>query len=62
MLNFFKNFLVKLLLLPFFALLAVILLIVFLLSPEFKLFKDKTYNKRGKYGYEEKNKDYEPFY
>jgi hypothetical protein len=68
MFNYFKNFLAKLCLVPVLALLGGFFLLFFLILPQFKLFKDKdkvrpwSFNRRGKHGYEEKNKDYEPFY
>ena len=67
--NYFKNFIVKLLLLPVLALLGAVFLLIFLLVPQFKLFKDKekvrpwTFNKRGQHGNQkEKDKEYEAFY
>jgi hypothetical protein len=66
MLNYSKNFLAKLCLVPILALLGAFFLLFFLILPQFKLFKDKvrpwSFNKRGKHGREEENKDYEPFY
>ena len=68
MLNYIKNFLVKLLLVPIFALLGCIFLLIFLLHPQFRLFKNNrpwTFTKtRGKvYGEQKaKDKDYEAFY
>ncbi len=68
MLNYSKNFLAKLCLVPVLALLGGFFLLFFLILPQFKLFKDKekvrpwSFNRRGKHGSEEKNKDYEPFY
>jgi hypothetical protein len=68
MANYIKNFIAKLLLLPLLALLGGFFLLFFLVSSQFKLFKDKSkvrpwsFTKRGKYGNEEKGKDYEPFY
>jgi hypothetical protein len=54
-----KNFIAKLLLLPILALLGMLFLLVFLLAPQFKLFREKkvrpwSFTKRGKHGYEEK--------
>jgi hypothetical protein len=40
MVSYLKNFLVKLLLLPVFALLGVLFLLLFLIAPQFKLFRD----------------------
>ena len=65
MLNYFKNFFAKLLLLPILALLGAMFLLFFLITPHFKLFKDvehwrKKY--RGNYGDQKENKDYEAFY
>ena len=69
--NYLKNFLAKLALLPVLALLGGFFLIFFLFVPQFRLFKDKnpkhwrdsTKNTRGKYGNQkEENKDYEAFY
>jgi hypothetical protein len=60
MVNYIKNFIAKLALLPVLALLGGFLLIFFLVVPQFKLFKDKSkvrpwsFTKRGKHGYEEK--------
>jgi hypothetical protein len=66
MFNYSKNFLAKLCLLPVLSLLGLLFLLVFLLAPQFKLFKDKarpwSFNKRGKHGRKEEVKDYEPFY
>jgi hypothetical protein len=69
MLNYFKNFFAKLLLLPVLALLGGFFLLFFLIIPQFKLFKDKdkvrpwSFNKRGKHGdQKEKDKEYEAFY
>ena len=69
MLNYFKNFFAKLLLLPLLALLGAMFLLLFLLVPQFKLFKDKekvrpwSFNKRGQYGNQkEKDKEFEAFY
>jgi hypothetical protein len=68
MLNYFKNFLAKLCLVPVLALLGGFFLLFFLILPQFKLFKDKekvrpwSFNKRGKHGRKEEVKDYEAFY
>jgi len=68
MVNYIKNFIAKLALLPVLALLGGFLLIFFLVVPQFKLFKDKSkvrpwsFTKRGNHGYKEENKDYEAFY
>lgn len=65
MLNYCKNFLAKLLLLPILALLGLAFLLVFLLAPQFRLFKDTKHWKsqeRGNYGNQKENKDYEAFY
>jgi hypothetical protein len=68
MLNYSKNFLAKLCLLPVLALLGGFFLLFFLILPQFKLFRDKekvrpwSFTKRGKHGKEEKSKDYEAFY
>jgi len=64
MLNYLKNFIAKLLLLPILALLGAIFLLFFLVVPQFKLFKEvKHWRKkhRGNYG-NQKEKDYEAFY
>jgi hypothetical protein len=62
MVNYLKNLIVKLLLLPVLALIGLLFLLVFLLAPQFKLFKDKnrpwSFNNRGKHGYEEESKNY----
>ena len=66
--NYLKNFLAKLCLVPVLSLLGGFFLLFFLILPQFKLFKDKekvrpwSFTKRGKHDNEEKNKDYEPFY
>ena len=69
--NYLKNFLAKLALLPVLALLGGLFLIFFLFVPQFRLFKEKdpkhwrayTQNIRGKYGNQkEESKDYEAFY
>ncbi len=68
MIGYLKNFFVKLCLLPILALLGLLFLLVFLLAPQFKLFKDKdkvrpwSFNRRGNHGHKEENKDYEAFY
>lgn len=66
MLNYIKNFLAKLCLVPVLALLGGFFLLFFLILPHFKLFKDKdrpwSFNKRGQYGKQKENKDYEAFY
>lgn len=70
MLNYLKNFIIKLILLPVLSLLGIVFLIFFLLSPQFKIFKDKKTkpwlffkSKGNKNGNEkEKVKDYEAFY
>jgi hypothetical protein len=68
MLNYSKNFLAKLCLLPVLALLGGFFLLFFLVLPHFKLFKDKekvrpwSFNRRGNHGRKEENKDYEAFY
>ena len=64
MLNYLKNFIAKLLLLPVLALLGAILLLFFLVVPQFKLFKEVEHwrkKHRGNYG-DQKEKDYEAFY
>jgi hypothetical protein len=61
MLNYLKNFIAKLALLPVLALLGGFFLLFFLITPYFKLFKEKT-NKRGTHGRKEEVKDYEAFY
>ena len=64
MLNYFKNFFAKLLLLPVLALLGGFFLLFFLIIPQFKLFKEKektrpwSFNKRGQHGKEKEIKDY----
>ena len=65
--NYFKNFFVKLLLLPIIALLGLAFMLLFLLAPQFKLFKDEAKHwrskKRGNYGNQkEKDKEFEAFY
>jgi len=69
--DYLKNFLAKLALLPVLALLCGLFLIFFLFVPQFRLFKDKDpkhwrfyiQNIRGKYGNQkEENKDYKTFY
>lgn len=69
--DYLKNFLAKLALLPVLALLCGLFLIFFLFVPQFRLFKDKDpkhwrfyiQNTRGQHGYKkESNKDYEAFY
>lgn len=66
--NYLKNFLAKLCLVPVLALLGGFFLLFFLILPQFKLFKSKekvrpwSFNKRGNHGHKEENKDYEPFY
>jgi len=62
MVNYLKNFLAKLCLLPVLALLGLFFLLFFLVMPQFRLFKDKSFNARGKHGRKEENKDYEAFY
>lgn len=67
MLNYFKNFLAKLALVPVLALLGGFFLLFFLILPQFKLFKDEAKHwrskERGNYGdQKEKDKDYEAFY
>jgi hypothetical protein len=58
MVNYIKNFIAKLALLPVLALLGGFLLIFFLVVPQFKLFKDKSkvrpwsFTKGGKDGYQ----------
>ena len=60
MVSYVKNFTAKLLLLPLLALLGALFLLVFLLAPQFKLFRDKSkvrpwsFTKGGKDGYTEK--------
>ena len=67
MVNYLKNFVAKLLLLPLLAVLGAVLLVVFLLLPQFRLFPDKSKtwtflkHKRGYHG-DQKEKDYEAFY
>ncbi len=65
MVNYLKNFIAKLALVPVLALLGGFFLLFFLILPQFKLFKDKvrpwSFNKRGKHG-NQKEKDYEAFY
>jgi hypothetical protein len=64
MLNYFKNFIAKLALLPVLALLGATFLLFFLFIPQFKLFKDVKHwrlKERGNYG-DQKEKDYEAFY
>lgn len=69
MLNYFKNFLIKLILLPILSILGIVFLIFFLLSPQFKIFKDKKTKpwlffakSRGNKNGNQKEKDYEAFY
>ena len=59
MVNYIKNFIAKLLLLPVLALLGILFLLIFLYAPQFKLFKDRkvrpwSFTKGGKDGYTEK--------
>lgn len=66
MLNYLKNFIAKLALLPVLTLLGGFFLLLFLLAPQFKVFKDKAVHwglkKRGYRGNQENKKDYEAFY
>jgi hypothetical protein len=57
MVSYIKNFIAKLLLLPVLALLGMLFLLVFLLAPQFKLFREKkvrpwSFTKGGKDGYQ----------
>jgi hypothetical protein len=60
MLNYFKNFLIKLLLLPIIAVLGMLLMLLFLFHPTFKIFQVKSKHWRDQHG--RKEKDYEAFY
>lgn len=63
MVNYLKNFIAKLALVPVLALLGGFFLLFFLVLPQFKLFKDKEIKhwilkKRGHHGKEKEIKDY----
>ena len=62
MVNYLKNFVFKLLLLPIISMIGLLLMIVFLFHPSFRLFKLKTKHWRDIHGRKEENKDYEAFY
>lgn len=67
MINYFKNFIAKLVLVPVLALLGGFFLLFFLILPQFKLIRDDkvrpwSFTKtRGTHG-NQKEKDYEAFY
>ena len=71
MVNYLKNFVAKLLLLPLLTVMGTVLLAAFLLLPQFRLFPDRNKpktltffkRKRGYYGHQkEKDKEFEAFY
>jgi hypothetical protein len=62
MLNYFKNFFIKLLLLPIISMIGILLMLVFLFHPSFKLLQVKTKHWRDIHGRKKENKDYEAFY
>ena len=64
MLNYLKNFVAKILLLPILVLLGAIFLFLFVITPQFKLFKEAEHwrkKNRGNHG-NQKETDYEAFY
>ena len=62
MVNYLKNFVIKLFLLPILIVLGGLLLAAFVVLPQFKLIGQKTNSRRIKHGRKEKSQDYEAFY
>jgi len=60
--NYLKNFLIKLLILPLAALLGAFFLLLFLFAPQFKLLKDVEPSKHWRSKTIKKDGTYEPFY
>jgi ACR3 family arsenite efflux pump ArsB len=60
MLNYLKNFLIKLIFFPIIGLIGLLFLLILLFAPKARLISKQT--TRGKHGRKEESKDYEAFY